>query len=469
MTLPRFSLEAEHCVVAAVLADPDRVLSECRPSPADFYGTASRFILEAAIGIRAEGGPVDAVSVAQRMLALGTLEQSGGVSEIAKLFIDQPFGEYRRSAALVADLARVRRASDVCRRMVATGQTCEDVSQWLTEHTSELFGLSVDSSGEKRTTSTLDEILADECESIGSYSDSVRPGVSTGIRALDSAMGGLLEDGSVYIVAGRPGMGKTGFAWQLGEAVAEQGYGVAFVSLEMTRKKLARRVLCGDTGIERERLLSGALTEHEWRLVSASRERLGRLPIAVDDQPSLDQHGVRAAVFRCAHRLKSNKEFHGRLRLVVVDYLQLMRGSGDERSREREVAQNSRGLCELAKQLECPVVVLSQLNRAVESRQDKRPLMSDLRESGAVEQDATGVLMLYRPDYYSRKPNESGGETAEIIIAKHRDGGQRTVRLAFDNERVRFTDIPTPADGFDDMFDNFESNGLDHYGRRVAR
>jgi replicative DNA helicase len=454
VTLPRFSLDAEHSVVSSALLDPQSVFGgDLAISLQDYYNPRCRAILGAAKGILEEGGSVDVVSVAQRLIAEGTIESIGGTPELAKYFdLETPRGDPVRNARLVAELARLRRGVDLAKRLVGTSETCDDVRQWLSEACAGFLDLCQDSPGARVTTSTLDAMLADECNAVTARGSGAPCGKRTGLRALDRALKGGLDPGCVYVVAGRPGMGKTVLGWQIGEAVADDGHGVAFVSLEMTRANLARRVLCGQTGISREDFASGDLSAEQWRRIAEARARLGRLPIAVDDQPALDHRGERAAVQRCQRKLQVEKNFTGDLGVIVVDYLQLMTGSGD--TREQDVARNSQGLCELAKLYACPVVALSQLNRSVENRQDRRPQLSDLRESGAIEQDATAVLMLYRPQYYESGKSESEGvEVAEILLRKFRNGPTGTIKVAFNGESSRFADLATPDDGFDDMFD----------------
>jgi replicative DNA helicase len=443
-------------VVSAALLDPQSVFgSGVAISANDFYDEARRYILGAAIAIHESGESVDVVSVAQRLLADNRLEAVGGTPGLAQYFdIELPRGDPERNARIVAQLAQVRRAVDFARKIVATGQTCEDVAQWLSDACAGFLELMNGTVSKRDTTSILAKMLDDECAAIGERQAGNVFGVRTGLNSLDKSIGGGLEDGSVYIVAGRPGMGKTAFGWQIAQAVAADGFGAAFISLEMTREKLARRVLAGDAEVPMADIGSGNLSHGQWQAIANARMRLSKLPLAVDDQPSLDHRGVRAAVQRCVRKLKVDKGFEGRLRCVVVDYLQLMAGSGNEATREQEVASNSRGLCELAKQLNCPIVALAQLNRGVESRNDKRPQMSDLRDSGAIEQDATGIFMLYRPDYYSADGPSKEGEVAEVLIRKQRNGAGGTVRVGFDGPHTKFYDLPSPDDGYDDMMDN---------------
>jgi replicative DNA helicase len=299
-------------------------------------------------------------------------------------------------------------------------------------------------------------------------------GIETGFTQLDRKTAGL-HNGDLYIVACRPGMGKTAFALNMavnvarprrveveegqgsfGEAAIEEpGYAVAFFSLEMPREQLASRLLASESRVDVSRIRSGTIRRDDWNSLTEAAARLGRLPIWLDDAPALTILELRAKVRRLQAELKrsdSARPAAQRLGLVVVDYLQLMQGRRDAANREQEISELSRGLKQLAKEMEVPVLALSQLNRSVETRgtKDKRPQLSDLRESGAIEQDADTILFIYRDEYYNRESAEPG--IAEVIIAKQRNGPTGVIRTRFTSEYTRFDNLaPDEYDQYDEF------------------
>lgn len=468
MTLPRFDLEAEHAVVSMVLSTPE-LLHEVGGalSPSDYYDTRSRAILEAALWLSGQGREVGAVSIGQRLLGEGKLEVVGGVAGIAEVLGLPYVGRFEEHVRLVRNLSRARRLSSLAQRLEVESRTVEDIPGWLRKAESEVFEIARDTQS-RDTTATIAEDLESEFAAIEARRGTGDlPGISTGIRALDKQIGGF-RSGCAYVIAGRPGMGKSAFSWGGCVAAADAGLLAVFVSLEMPRPMLTQRALAGETGLDVRAIEMGQLDHADWRILAAARQRLAKIPMAVDDSSSLDVPGVRSAIRRSVARLRS-RGHTGDLGIVAVDYLQLMRGNST--NREERVSENSAGLAAIAKEFGCAVLVGSQLNRGLESRDDKRPKLSDLRESGAIEQDATGVLMLHRPDYYrANGPDPNKAEVAEVIVRKLRQGGTTgTVQVAFDGPRTRFTDLPSEPDGYEDQFDNECSTGpqLDRYGRKV--
>jgi replicative DNA helicase len=295
-------------------------------------------------------------------------------------------------------------------------------------------------------------------------------GIETGFSDLDRRTAGL-HDGDLYIVAGRPGMGKTAFVLNMAvnvakprrvalappedpyaeAAVEEPGYGVGFFSLEMPREQLASRMLASEARVDGSHVRSGTLRPEDWNRLTQAAAQLGRLPIFIDDTPALTLLDLRAKVRRLQAELKRGEGAgtSQRLGLVVIDYLQLMQGRRDAGSREQEISELSRGLKQLAKEMSVPVLALSQLNRSVETRttKDKRPQLSDLRESGAIEQDADTIMFIYRDDYYFRDSADKG--IAEIIVAKQRNGPTGSIKTKFTPEFVRFDNLARGEYDFD--------------------
>ncbi|HWZ89552.1 MAG TPA: replicative DNA helicase, partial [Polyangiaceae bacterium] len=304
-------------------------------------------------------------------------------------------------------------------------------------------------------------------------------GIATGYPELDKQVAGL-HAGDLYIVAARPGMGKTSFVLNLAAniarpqrvevnpdseayfdaAVEEPGYGVLFCSLEMPREQLASRMLASEARVDMSRIRSGKLQRDDWNKLTDAASRLGRLPIWLDDTPALTLLDLRAKIRRLQAELKrgeGGKTSKG-LGLVAVDYLQLMQGRRDAGSREQEISELSRGLKQLAKEMKIAVLALSQLNRAVETRtsKDKRPQLSDLRESGAIEQDADTIMFIYRDEYYFKDSPDKG--IAELIIAKQRNGPTGKVMTKFTSEYTRFDNLAPEEYEFHD-FDDFAGGG----------
>jgi replicative DNA helicase len=286
-------------------------------------------------------------------------------------------------------------------------------------------------------------------------------GVPTGYKRIDGMMTGL-HDGDVTIIAARPGMGKTAFAIGIGLNVAAAGYGVAFFSLEMPAEQLALRMLSVKTGIELNNLRTGRFDPGLWSKITDAIAELSGLPFFIDDTPAITILEVRARVKRLQRELEAGKHLgchKRRLGVVELDYLQLMGVPKDGRSREQEVSQISRSCKEHAKQLEVPYLPLSQLNRDPEKRTDKKPQLSDLRESGSLEQDADNVLFLHRPGYYKPDDDDLKG-WADVIVAKQRNGPTGSVKLAFKKECTRFANMAEDYQDYDDEFEGIDSPGL---------
>ncbi len=434
--VPPQNLEAEEAVLGSILLDPDaldRVIEVM--AAADFYRDNNRTIFEAMRALSEGGDPIDLITITDALKSRGVLPQIGGATYLATLADSVP------SAANVASYARIVRDKAVLRNLIRVSgeivQSCydrqDDIDQFLDEAERLIFDVS-----EQRIRPAfvkIGDLLIDAYKTIDQWSerkDSVT-GVATGFLDLDRKTAGL-QPADLVIIASRPSMGKTTFALNIAQYVAlHSGASVGFFSLEMTKEQLVMRLLCAEARVDSSRLRTGHADRDYPRLAMAAG-RLNEAPIFIDDSPSLNILEIRAK----ARRLKRE---HG-LDLIIVDYLQLMHGLPNnkrEENRVQELAEISRGLKALAKDLEVPVVALSQLNRQVETRGDRRPIMSDIRESGSIEQDADVIMFIYRDEVYHQESPDEG--TAEIIIGKQRNGAIGTVRLSFRGEYTRFENL----------------------------
>ncbi|MBC7346061.1 MAG: replicative DNA helicase [Clostridia bacterium] len=427
------SLEAEQAVLGAMLLEREAIyvaLEALRPD--DFYHEAHRALFQVMVSMSDRGQAVDLVTVVDELRRLGLLEKVGGMTYVASL------GESVPSTSHVGHYARIVREKALLRGLIQAGQQIiqrcyedgQDVQELLDDAERLVFSLGQREVREGLT--SVRELLAATLERLEKLSQN--RGEVTGLptfRDLDKLLAGL-QPSDLIICAARPGMGKSSFCLNIAQAVALNYHlPVALFSLEMSKAQVAERLLAGAAMVEQHRLRTGYLSEEDWARLTAVLGALAEAPIYIDDTPAPTVLEVRAK----ARRLQAERG----LGLVVVDYLQLMRGHGRFDNRQQEIAQISRSLKSLARELNVPVLVLSQLNRGVEQRQDKRPIMADLLESGAIEADADVVLFLFRPEYYDPDTDRRG--IAEVIVAKHRNGPVGTVELAFLPEYTKFVDL----------------------------
>jgi replicative DNA helicase len=379
------------------------------------------------------GEPVDAVTVADELRRSGVLEQVGDLTLLVSLQASTPsFANARHYARIVEEHALLRRMIGVAGEMAELGFSVpEDVTAAVDEAERMVFDLA-----ERRTTDTVDSLRnligpsLDRIEEL-SHRKSRITGVATGYAELDEILAGL-QPASLTIVGARPAMGKTSFALGILAHVGTTLRRPALLfSLEMGHLELTQRLLASEARVDSQRMRTGHLHDSDWAKVGAAVSRLSESTIFIDENPQLTVMDIRAR----ARRLKKSE---GDLGLVVVDYLQLMTGRGRAESRQVEVAEISRGLKILARELDCPVVALSQLSRNLEARQDKRPMLSDLRESGSLEQDADVVVFIYREEQYDPETPVDRRGSAEIIVAKHRNGPTGSARLVFLSQYARF-------------------------------
>lgn len=431
-TLPN-APEAEEAVLSAILLHGTAALDQVQDilQARHFWSGARASIYEAAEQLALAGAPIDCVQVAEWLRARERLQKVGGAAYLAQLANETPaVSNVRAHAEILLDRWRLRSTISTCLELAALGFTAADGREFLAQAEQQIYALS-DQRAES-TTQHISSLVRSAFEKVAAAAETNDPvtGLRTGLVDLDRRTTGL-QDGDVVVVAARPGLGKTAFALGIALNVAKSGAGVAVFSQEMPGEQLALRAQAHEARVDLLSLRSGRLDKAQWRELAAATARISALPFWIDEAPALRLADLGGKV----RRLRAQ---HGKpVRLVVVDYLQLMTGSGD--NREQEIAGITRGLKKLAKELCVPVVVLSQLNRAVESRADKRPQLSDLRESGAVEQDADIVVFLYRDDYYNQESPERG--IAEVDIAKQRNGPTGRFRVRFDAACTRFDNL----------------------------
>jgi len=440
--VPPHNLEAEASVLGSALVDNeaiDRV--EGLITPDVFYKEAHRKIWRAMEALRARGEPVDLVTLAEELKKNGELEEVGGHTYLVGLSEATPTAAYAEHyARIVAEKAVLRRliaaAGEVMRLAYDEAGSVEEI----VDQAGKLI-LDVATHGPRHDFLGMRELVTEAHERITRLREdgSVGDLLPTGFADLDRMIGGL-GPGSLNIIAARPSMGKTAFALTIAQNVAlRDATPVAIFSLEMPALDLVLRMLSSEARVDMNRIRQAQLSDRDYeRLVNAAG-RIYDAPIFIDDTPGLTLMELRARARRLAA--------HHKVGLIIIDYMQLMSGGQSNRNgenRQQEIAAISRGLKSLARELEVPVVALSQLSRAVESRPNKRPMLSDLRESGSIEQDADLVLFIYRDDYYNEHSEKAG--IAEIIIGKQRNGPVGTVELQFHAAHVRFNDLA--RDGF---------------------
>jgi len=436
--LPPHNLEAETSVLGAILLSDhalDGILIDVRLRPDDFYRERHRLIFRSMIRLKekADPEPVDVLTIQADLARTGELEEAGGESYVHSLPSLVPAaGHVRHYARIVKEHALRRRVLDAARDLQDEVFTFQGRSDELVEKAeSRLFHIGhEDRTGELRS---IEDLLHEEIDKLELVS---REGISltgtpAGFKDLDEITGGF-QPGNLIVLAARPAMGKSALLTNIAEnAAVDHSRPVALFSLEMSEAELAQRFIASQAKINGDDLRKGRVKPDRWPKVVKATEKLAQSPMYVDDSSDIGIMEIRAK----ARRLHSRTE----LGLVMVDYLQLMRPDDSADNRVEQIGQMSRGLKLLARELKVPVIAVSQLSRAVEQRPDKRPLLSDLRESGQIEQDADLVMFIYRDEYYN-KDSESPGE-AELSIAKHRNGPIGTVKLAFISRHPKFASL----------------------------
>ncbi|KDP84422.1 replicative DNA helicase [Cupriavidus basilensis] len=437
LKVPPHSIEAEQSVLGGLLLDNaawDRIADFL--SEADFYRFDHRMIFQSISRLIAATKPADVITVYETLQVAGKAEEVGGLAYLNSLAQNTP------SAANIRRYAEIVRERSVLRKLVTAADDIasaafapkgREVRELLDEAESKVFAIAEEGSRGQKGFQEIQPLLTQVVERIDELyhrdSSTDVTGVPTGFIDLDRMTSGM-QAGDLIIVAGRPSMGKTAFSLNIGEHVAvEQGLPVAVFSMEMAGTQLAMRMLGSVGRLDQHRLRTGRLLDEDWPRLTHAIQRMNDAQLFIDETPALSSMELRARSRRLARQC-------GQLGLIIIDYLQLMSGSGGGENRATEISEISRSLKGLAKELNCPVIALSQLNRSLEQRPNKRPVMSDLRESGAIEQDADVILFIYRDEVYNPDSQDKG--TAEIIIGKQRNGPIGTVRLTFLGQFTKF-------------------------------
>ncbi|MED4311748.1 replicative DNA helicase [Heyndrickxia coagulans] len=433
--IPPQNIEAEQAVLGAIFLEPSAFITASEILTAeDFYRNAHQKIFQVFAKLNDAGKAVDLVTVAEELSATRQLEDAGGLSYLSELAASVPTAaNIAYYAGIVAEKALLRRLIRTATHIAQEGYTREDdVDELLDEAERSIMEVAQrKNAGDFKHIKDVLVSTYDNIEMLHNRKGDVT-GIPTGFYELDRMTAGFQRN-DLIIVAARPSVGKTAFALNIAQNVGTKtGENVAIFSLEMGAEQLVMRMLCAEGNIDAQRLRTGALTDEDWRKLTMAMGSLSNSGIYIDDTP-----GVRVTEIRS--KCRRLKQEHG-LGMVVIDYLQLIQGSAHSReNRQQEVSEISRSLKALARELEVPVIALSQLSRSVEQRQDKRPMMSDIRESGSIEQDADIVAFLYREDYYEQDTENKN--IIEIIIAKQRNGPVGTVQLAFVKEYNKFVNL----------------------------
>lgn len=429
--IPPNNLEAEQSVLGAMLLDKEAIsISTEIISGEDFYREAHKEIFEAIVEIYEKGEPVDLITLTEKLKTRNTLDAVGGITYLTNLMDAVPTTHnVRYYAKIIEDKSILRRlikeSSDIISKSY---EGKEEVAEIIDDAEKGIFNISL-----KRSTQGyvhVKDVLNTNFDKIEELylNKGKLTGVPTGFTDLDSKLSGL-QKSDLILVAARPSMGKSSFMMNIVQhaAVREKTTTVIF-SLEMSKEQLTQRLLCAEALIDAHRLRVGDINEDEWVKLARAMGPLSEAPIFIDDTPSISVAEMRA---KC-RRLKLEHN----LGLIVIDYLQLMQGKGNSESRQQEISEISRSLKALAREINVPVVALSQLSRAPEMRADHRPILSDLRESGAIEQDADVVMFLYRDEYYH--PDTEKKNIGEVIIAKQRNGPTGTIELVWLGQFTKF-------------------------------
>jgi replicative DNA helicase len=435
--VPPQNLEAEESVLGAMMLSPGAIgaVSEILDG-GDFYRESHARIYRAALGLYARGEPVDAITLVDELEERGELEEAGGRVRIHELAALVP------AAANAAHYARIVREMATLRGLIRTGGEIARLGWERPGQTDDLvdraeqilFDLSQNRVASEF--SHIETLLKESFERITALYEAGADvtGVPSGFRDLDRLTSGF-QPGNLIILAARPSMGKSGLALCMAANLAvRHDIPVALFTLEMSKAEVTQRLMCSEAKVESQRLRTGKLATEDWPRLTAACDKLMKAPAYVDDTGSITMMEIRSK----SRRLKTREPDLG---LIIVDYLQLMTTGASVENRVQEVSQISRSLKVLARDLEVPVLALSQLSRAVEQRHDKRPILSDLRESGSLEQDADLVMFIYRDDYYNDESDQQG--IAEVNLAKHRNGPTDTLKLSFLKRYAKFSDLAT--------------------------
>ncbi len=432
--VPPQNIDAEKSVLGSLLIDEGAIGSAIEIlDEAWFYEQSHRQIFKAVLELYNQRKNVDLITLSDKLKSDGTLEQIGGVSYLSFLIDLVP------SAANVEHYANIVKEKGVLRRLIKNATNIIAESYGSTGNVDEVVDnaerliFEVADLKQRSQSVHIKDLVRQSIEKLDFLYQRKQhvTGIPTGFEKFDHMTSGL-QNSDLIIIAGRPSMGKSALAISMAEYVGiEQKQGVAVFSLEMSKEQLVQRMLCSQARVDAHKVRSGFLSPSDWPKLTAAAGRLSESKIFIDDTPAISVLELRAK----ARRLKANQG----IELIILDYLQLMRSAVQSESRQQEISEISRSLKALARELSVPVIALSQLSRAVESRQDHKPQLSDLRESGAIEQDADLVVLLMREEYYN--PTEENKGVADVHIAKQRNGPVGTVKLAFIKEYMRFENL----------------------------
>ncbi len=434
--IPPQNVEAEQSVLGTILLSDHSLTAVLETlESADFYQDRHKLIFEAMVTLFEKNEPQDIITVSNKLKDLNSLEQAGGVAYLATLTSIVPvtanllhYAKIIRQKAILRSLIRVN--TEIASRCY---DEQGDIDILVDEAEQAIFEIARSKSNQSFT--PLKNIIPAAFETVEQLykRKEMITGVPTGFAELDKMTAGL-QPSDLIILAGRPSMGKTAFAMNIAQnAALLEKTGIAVFSLEMSKEQLAMRLLCSAGHIDSQRVRTGKLHTEDWPKLTRAVGMLTEAPMYIDDTPAISVLEMRAKVRRLAS--------HFPLGMIIVDYLQLMRGRGSIENRTQEISEISRSLKAMAKELKVPVIALSQLNRSLESRTDKRPMMSDLRESGAIEQDADVICFIYRDEVYNKADDNPNIGIAEIIIGKQRNGPTGTVKLTFIKEFTMFESL----------------------------
>lgn len=425
---------AEQSVLGSLFSSSLAVSAACEIlKPDDFYFSQNREIFAVMLELFNENIKIDMVSVTERLNLHDKLDAVGNIQYLTSLVVNAPTtGNVEYYAKIIKDKATLRHLIYNTQSILNMAYDEDDVTDRILDRSEQMI-LDVASDKEQSDIVHISDIM------MTAYDDMVQnslnkgnvTGIPTGFNCINNATGGL-HGGELIIIAGRPGMGKSSFAVNIAEnAAIDNNIPVAIFNLEMSKSMIVNRIICSQALVDSQNIRNGEFTADDWMQICSKIDTISAAPIYIDDTSSISVSEIRA---KC-RRLKQTKN----LGLVVIDYLQLMQGTGRTESRQQEISEISRSLKILAKELDIPVIALSQLSRTSESRSDKRPMLSDLRESGAIEQDADLVMFLYRDDYYN--PESTKKNIAEVIIAKQRSGSTGKFELGWQGRYTKFVNI----------------------------
>lgn len=432
--IPPHNLDAERSVLGSMMMDREAIAVATEVLRGDdFYRPDHKAIYDAMVDLYNKGEPVDLITLHNRISEMGVLEQIGGANYLTELAAMVPTSAHIKNyATIVEEKAILRRLIKMSQNIAALSyEAKEDVHVIMNKAEEEIFNIA-----ENRRTddfAPIREVLIQTFEKIETiYHNQGRvTGIPTGFLDLDYKTAGL-QPSDFVLIAARPSMGKTAFALNVAQyAALRENVPTAIFSLEMSKDQLVNRMLCAEAMVDAQKVRTGNLEQEDWVKIARAMGPLSEAPIYIDDTPGISVMEMRA---KC-RRLKLEKG----LKLIMVDYLQLMSGNGRNDSRQQEISEISRSLKALAREMEAPVIALSQLSRACEARADHRPMLSDLRESGAIEQDADVVMFLYRDEYYH--PDTEAKNQAELIIAKQRNGPTGTIDLVWLGQYTKFANM----------------------------